>query len=127
MPTGDAVILGVWPEIDDALTDEDDAPDHPIERAALEHLLAPARRLQSAMAKLRRLAGALELLQPLVLPVLEVLDRVTANAEFDDVDRHSPLHPLFTPLCRHPIPPGLVTQPGQSHFLRKSHGRLTQA
>jgi hypothetical protein len=86
--TGDTVILGVGPEIDNALADEDDAPDHPIERTAVEHLIAAARRLQGAMAQLRRLAGALKLLQPLDLPVLEVLHRVAANTELDEVNCH---------------------------------------
>ena len=44
--TGDAVLPGIGPEVDNALAHQDDAPDHPVERPAVEHLVAPPRRLQ---------------------------------------------------------------------------------
>ena len=48
--TGGAVVLHVGPDIEHALPHEHEALDHPIERAAVEHLVAPARRLQGAVA-----------------------------------------------------------------------------
>ena len=111
-----AVILDVKPEINDALAHQDDALDHPIERSAVEHLLATARRLQSAMAVLRRLAGALEALQLLCLPVFELLHRVAADAQLDEMDGHSQLILSMMFSWCYSTAPVSITQPQWQHF-----------
>ena len=51
--TARAVVLHIGPEIEHALPHQHEALDHPIERAAVEQLGAPPRRLQGAMADAR--------------------------------------------------------------------------
>ena len=68
------------------------ALDHPIERAAVEHLIAPPRRLQRAMAQLRPLVFAFQAFQPLVLPIGKLVDGFDADAKLDEMHGHLPLN-----------------------------------
>ena len=86
--TGGAVILEVRPQIEHALPHQYETLDHPIERTAVEQFGPPARRLQCAMAQLGRLPFPRQALQPLVLPLGEILHRVDADAKFDEMHRH---------------------------------------
>jgi hypothetical protein len=86
--TGCAVVLRVGPEIEHALPHQHEPFDHPIERAAVEHLVAPARRLQGAVAELRSLSLPRQPLQPLGLPLGELLHRIDADTKLDEMDGH---------------------------------------
>ena len=66
------------------------AADHPVERAAVEQLLRPLRNHPRRMAVLGLSAGAFKLPDPLANPVVEILDRIAADAEFYEVERHRP-------------------------------------
>ncbi len=83
-----AVVLGVGPELDDTLTHDHEALHDPIERAAVEDLVAPPRRLQGAVAEFRRLAFARQPPQPLSLPVAQILDRLDPDTELDEMHGH---------------------------------------
>src|SRR5690606_35784369 len=73
---------------DDALAHADHALDHPVERAAVEHLVgAPGRHLGDVAGD-RLLAGLALLGTTLLLPVGEFLDGFDADAKFDDVESH---------------------------------------
>src|SRR4026208_719603 len=90
--TGGAVIFSVWPEVEHLLAYQDKALDYPIKRTTIDHLLAPLRHLQRAVAELGRLACMLQALQPLCLPRGKLLDGVDADAKLDEMDGHCPLN-----------------------------------
>ena len=73
---------------EDALAAEDLAPDHPVERAAVEEFVGALRHHAGGVDVLGLLAALFLLLQPLLDPVLEVLDRVAADAELDEMQWH---------------------------------------
>jgi len=87
-----AVLLHIGPEIDDVLPHEHVTPDHPIERAAVENLIAPTRRLERAVAQFRRLVCAFQAFQPLVLPIDKLVDGLDADAKLDEMHGHLPLN-----------------------------------
>ena len=70
------------------LAAEDLALDHPIERAAVDELVGALRHHPGGVDVLGLLAGLFLLLQPLLDPVLEVLDRVAADAELEEMQWH---------------------------------------
>jgi hypothetical protein len=82
------VVLGIGPEVEDALADRHDALDHPIERTAIQDLVTAARRLPGSVTKLRRLAGTGQRFQPRGLPVPQILDGLDANAQLEKMHGH---------------------------------------
>ena len=68
------------------------ALDHPIERATVENLVAPTRRLQRAVTQFRRLVFAFQAFQPLVLPIGKLVDGLDADAKLDEMHGHLPLN-----------------------------------
>src|SRR5262245_5779578 len=86
--TGRPVLLHVSPEIEHPLAYQHKTLDHPIERAAVQYLIAPTGCLQSAVAEFGCLPCTLQALEPLRLPYDKLLDCVTAHAKLDEVHRH---------------------------------------
>src|SRR5262245_63957580 len=64
------------------------AADHPVERAAVAQLVGALGHHARAMQMLARELALLALRQLLADPALEVLDRVAADAELDEVKGH---------------------------------------
>src|SRR3990170_6607079 len=84
------IVLGAVIEADEALAHLDSALDHPIERAAVEQLRLPPRRLKRRVED-ARLAGGLVLRAAMsLLPGREILDRDRTDAKFDQVHCHCP-------------------------------------
>src|SRR5262245_36359856 len=83
-----AVLIDAWIEIEDPLAHADIALDHPVERAAIEHLLAALRHHARDMGQHRLLALAALFGEPLLLPLPQVIDAVAADAELDDMKWH---------------------------------------
>src|SRR6516165_11900737 len=75
----------------DGLATHDLAADHPIERAAVGELGRPLGNHPGRVQVLARLAPLLTLFEPHADPVLEVLDRVAADAKLDEMQRHGGL------------------------------------
>src|SRR5690606_20722804 len=96
-----AVIVGHVVDRDNALADADHTFDHPIERAAVKHLVHALR--PHAGAAHRRdvwplfFFGALDLAD---LPLGEIFDAIGPDAEFHDVNRHFDLSRRSTPRHR---------------------------
>src|SRR6185312_14186477 len=82
-------------EVEDAVADADIALDHPVERAAVEHLVAPLGRHARPVDEHRLLAALALLGELLLLPLAQVLDAVAADAELDDVEGHAVVAAAF--------------------------------
>src|ERR1700681_4047047 len=91
----DAVLVAKRPDGTDALAAHDLAADHPIERAAVGELVGALGHHAGAMYVLGLFAAFALVLELLLDPVLEILDRVGADAELDEIESHCPsLSPL---------------------------------
>src|SRR5262249_569041 len=78
-----AVVAPILDDIDDALAHQHVPVDHPIHRAAVDHLLMPARKRARAMAQ--RWAGS----RALALKLAQMIDIPHANSEFGEM-QHCP-------------------------------------
>src|SRR5580704_9541458 len=84
----DAVLVAKRPDVADALAAHDLAADHPIERAAVSELVCTLGHHAGAVDVLGLFAAFALVLELLLDPVLEVLDRVGADAELDEIESH---------------------------------------
>src|ERR1700685_3015421 len=86
----DAVLVAKRPDGADTLTAHDLAADHPVERAAVGQLVGALRHHAGAVDMLGLFAALALVLELLLDPVLEIADRVGANAKLDEIESHSP-------------------------------------
>src|SRR5580704_2569059 len=84
----DAVLVAKRPDGADALAAHDLAADHPIERAAVGELVGALGHHAGAMDMLRLFAAFALVLELLLDPVLEIANRIGANAELDKIESH---------------------------------------
>src|SRR3954470_22557809 len=77
----DAVLVPERLDAQNAFAAKQFAPDHPIERAAIEQFIDPFRHHAGTMEALSRLAGFLFLCVLLLDPVLEILDGIATDAK----------------------------------------------
>jgi len=75
-------------DLEDTLAAHHLAADDPIERAAVGQLIGAFRHHAGAVEALRLLAILFLLAELLLDPVLQILDRVAADAEFDEMQGH---------------------------------------
>src|SRR5262249_16347160 len=86
--TADAFLVAVGPDVAQRLTAHDLPADHPIERTAVEQLIGALGHHARDMNVLGLLALLFLVGEPLLDPVLEILDRVRTDAQFDEMQRH---------------------------------------
>src|SRR5688572_16899306 len=87
---GGAVVLGALGDIGERLAHLDEALDHPVERAAIEQLVAALGCLEGAMKEAwLLLAGLAPRLEALGLPAREVLDGIAPHAKLDQMQGHA--------------------------------------
>src|SRR2546421_7325094 len=84
----DAILVGEWPDRQQPLAAEDLPPDHPVERASLDEFVGALRHHAGGVDVLRLLTFLLLLLEALLDPVVQFLDRVDADAEFEQMQGH---------------------------------------
>src|SRR6185437_1163922 len=89
LAAANAVLAGHRTDIEDLLAAGDLTLDHPEQRAAVGELLGALGQHARRVDALRLLAAPLPLLQLQLDPVLEVGDGVAADAELDEMERHS--------------------------------------
>jgi hypothetical protein len=77
------------PDVEQTLADLHLAADDPIERAAVQQFGGALRNHPRRVPLLRLLAGAAHLGHPDPDPALQVLDRVAADAELQEVQFHA--------------------------------------
>jgi hypothetical protein len=85
----DAVLVAERPHVEQFLPHLHVAADDPVERAAAQNFLHPLRDHARGVKMLRLSAGAAGGAQALLDPVLEILDGIAADAEFQDVEGHA--------------------------------------
>src|SRR3984957_635126 len=84
----DALLVAEGTHREDPLPARDLAADDPIERAAIRELGGALGNHAGRMQMLAAEAAPLALLEPRANPVLQILHRVAADAEFDEMKRH---------------------------------------
>ena len=82
-----ALLVGRRLQIDDRLAHLHEALDDPVERPAVEDFVTPLRHHARDVPEPRRLQ-ALALRDLLLVPVAQLLDRVDADAQFNEMQRH---------------------------------------
>src|SRR5262249_15030178 len=85
MAAADAFLVDEWPHVDEPLPAHDLAADHPVERAAVAQLVGALGHHACPVHVLGREPALPALLELLADPILEILDRVTADAELDEM------------------------------------------
>src|SRR5262249_35636980 len=88
MTAADALLVDEWAHIQEPLPAHDLAADDPIERAAVAQLLGALGHHARPVHVLGREPALPALLEFLADPVLEVLDRVAADAKLDEMKGH---------------------------------------
>src|SRR5262249_7415618 len=86
---GQAVLVGARPQIEDPLAHAHIALDDPVERTAVEHLVAALRHHAGRMEEFRLLPRLALFGELLHLPVAQIVDGVAADAELDQMQRHA--------------------------------------
>src|ERR1700731_3396706 len=99
----DAVLVAKRPDGADALAAHDLAADHPIERAAVGELIGTLGHHAGAVDVLGLFAALALVLELLLDPVLEILDRVGADAELDEIESHCPSLSLLGRFYHHDL------------------------
>src|SRR5580700_523610 len=82
----DAVLVAKRPDGADALPAHDFSADYPIERAAVGELVGALGHHAGAVDVLGLFAALALVLELLLDPVLEILDRVGADAQLDEIE-----------------------------------------
>src|ERR1700730_7911913 len=85
----DALFVNEGPHRKDALAAHDFAADHPIERAAVDKFVRALGHHARGVDALRLFAVLPFLLELFLDPVLEIADRVTTDAELDEMEWHA--------------------------------------
>src|SRR2546430_17275787 len=88
MAAADALLVDEWAHIEQPLPAHDLAADHPIERAAVAQLLGALGHHARPVHVLGREPAFPALLEFLADPVLEVSDRIAADAKLDEMKGH---------------------------------------
>src|SRR5258707_10814063 len=88
MAAADALLVDEWAHIEQPLPAHDLAADHPIERAAVAQLLGALGHHARPVHVLGREPALPALLEFLADPVLEIFDRIAADAKFDEMKGH---------------------------------------
>src|SRR5215472_3057946 len=88
MAAADALLVDEWAHIEEPLPAHDLAADHPIERAAVAQLLGALGHHARPVHVLAREPTLPALLELLADPVLEIFDRVAADAKLDEMKGH---------------------------------------
>src|SRR6516165_2531985 len=84
----DSISIGERPHIEDALPAHDLAADHPIERSAVAQLVGALRHHSRPVHVLAGQAAFPALFDFLADPILQIPDRITADAKFDEMKGH---------------------------------------
>src|SRR5262245_66128559 len=88
MAAADAFLVDERPHVDEPLPAHDLAADHPVERAAVAQLVGALGHHARSVHVLGREPALPALLELLADPILEILDRVTADAQLDEMKGH---------------------------------------
>src|SRR5262245_18999487 len=88
MAAADPFLVDEWPHVDEPLPAHDLAADHPVERAAVAQLVGALGHHARPVHVLEREPALPALLELLADPILEILDRVTADAKLDEMKGH---------------------------------------
>jgi len=88
MAAADAALVHEWPHVEEPLPTHHLAADHPIERAAVAQLVGAFGHHPCLVHVLARKPALFTILEFLADPVVEVFDRITADAKLDKVKGH---------------------------------------
>ena len=85
MAARNALLVDERPNVDQPLAHRDIPLDHPIERPAVENIVAALGHHARRVLELGLLPALLERRQTLLLPIAQILDGIAADAEFDQM------------------------------------------
>src|SRR6476619_6149878 len=88
MATADSALVHEWPHIEEPLPTHHLAADHPVERTAVAQLVGAFGHHPRLVHMLARKPALFTIPEFLADPVVEVFDRVTADAKLDEVKGH---------------------------------------